>query len=106
MSCSANFESEQVERAVVVFFRAVVAHARSQPAAFAQARREFLTLARAVGPTFQHRLISRAAERLVADMPRAASEDAAQAVRHDCIKLFGSDLYWCDLAAVDPWGSA
>jgi hypothetical protein len=106
VDAEAPSEQANIDRAVPLLVYAIVANARSQPAAFAQARREFLTIAAQVGPTFQDRLIARVAERLVADLSKAVPEDAARAVRNDCIKLFGADLYWCDLAAVDPWGSA
>jgi hypothetical protein len=95
-----------VDRAVDALFRAVVADARSQPAALVEARREFLALAEEVGPTFQHRLIARAVERLLKGMPKAVPEDAARAVRYDCVRLFGADLCWCDLATLAPEGTA
>jgi hypothetical protein len=98
--------SEQVDRAVSALFAAIVADAKCESVALAEARREFLAFAADIGPTFQHRLIERAVERLVEEMPKAVPEAAEQAVRNDCIRLFGADLCWCDLAAVEPWGSA
>jgi hypothetical protein len=95
-----------IGRAVGLLFRAIVANAKAEPAALAEARREFLAIAADIGPTFQHRLIARAAERLVEDLPKALPEEAARAVRNDCVRLFGRDLCWADLAAADPWGAA
>jgi hypothetical protein len=107
MSSSAKLSPGQaIDRAVCALFSALVADAKKEPPAFARARREFLALAAQVGPSFQHQLVSRAAERLVADLPTALPEDARRAVLHDCRRLFGRDLHWADLAAVDPWGSA
>jgi hypothetical protein len=99
-------EQAAVDRAVCVLFGAIVAHAKCESAALAQARREFLAIAADVGPTFQPRLIERAVARLVRDLPKALPQDAARAVRNDCIRLFGRDLCWCDLGAIDPEGSA
>jgi hypothetical protein len=36
----------------------------------------------------------------------SADEEAARAVRWDCIQLFGADLWWCDLASLEPEGHA
>jgi hypothetical protein len=96
----------EMDCAVGALFRAIVADARCEPAALAEARRELLAIAADIGPTFQHRLIARAAERLCTDLPKALPEDAARAVRTDCMRLFGRDLCWCDLTTIEPEGSA
>jgi hypothetical protein len=95
-----------LDRAIAVFLRGVLAMGRGDHQAVARIRDELVAIMARHDLEFAQGVIGEAAERLVAQRPNASLAKARHVVGLDCVRLTGARVAWLDLNGVPAKGSA